>query len=136
MEPAERLVTRGAIPGIKPRKVSDLSKEAETKLTQQSAKQRAAVNLLQETEANLIRATTPKDIKNEIEVAAKKLKGEGLITEEQRDLLLRQADEISRSIDSQEKAKQLIRRAVLVTLGASGLYGGAGYVTREYAGGA
>lgn len=136
MEPAERLVTRGAIPGIKPRKVSELSKEAETKLTQQSAKQRAAVNLLQETEANLIRATTPKDIKNEIEVAAKKLKGEGLITEEQRDLLLRQADEISRSIDSQEKAKQLIRRAVLVTLGASGLYGGAGYVTREYAGGA
>jgi len=121
-EPAERLIRPGRIP--------------ESKFTQQAAKQRDVIKSLQEAESNLTRATTPREIRSEIELTAKKLKDQGFINEEQRDVLLRQADEISRSLDAQKEAKRRVRRAVYSALGASGLLGGAGYVTREYAGGA
>jgi len=121
-EPAERVVSRARIP--------------EAQFAQKAAKEQQIIKSLQETESNLTRATTPKEIRTEIELAAKRLKDQGFINEEQRDLLMRQADEISKSLDAQKEAKRVVRRAVYSTLGASGALGATGYITREFAGGA
>ena len=121
-EPAERVVSRARIP--------------EAQFAQKAAKEQQIIKSLQETESNLTRATTPKEIRTEIELAAKRLKDQGFINEEQRDLLMRQADEISKSLDAQREAKRIVRRAVYSTLGASGALGATGYITREFAGGA
>lgn len=116
-EPAERIVTRGRIP--------------ETEFAQRAKKQQDAIKALQESESNLMRATTPKEIKTEIELTAKRLKDQGFINEEQRDLLMRQADEISKALDAQEKARRVVRRAIV----AAGVLGGFDYAARQFSGG-
>lgn len=96
-------------------KPGDLAKRAaaapekafEQKLTQQlkaASDKRQVIESLREAESNLIRATKPKDVATEMRVLAKQLKDRNLIDEEARDIMMRQADELSKAADAQRKA--------------------------------
>jgi hypothetical protein len=118
-------------------KPGDLAKRAaaapeksfEQKLTQQlkaASDKRQVIESLREAESNLIRATKPKDVATEMRVLAKQLKDRNLIDEEARDIMMRQADELSRAADAQRKA--LVTIAKVTT--ALGL-GTAGYGVQQ-----
>jgi hypothetical protein len=119
-------------------KPSDLAKRAaaapeaafERKLREQTntvEKKRAVIESLRESESNLNRATSPQQVVEQVRSLATKLKDKGLIDEEARDLLMRQADSLSRDVDAQKKAISIIKKLTTYTLGI----GGAGYLAQQ-----
>lgn len=118
-------------------KPGDLAKRAaaapekafEQKLTQQlrvAEDKRQVIETLREAESNLIRATKPQQVATEMRVLAKQLKDRNLINEDVRDVMMRQADELSKAADAQKKALITIAKVT----GALGL-GTAGYVVQQ-----
>jgi hypothetical protein len=119
-------------------KPSDLAKRAaaapeaafERKLREQTntvEKKRAVIESLRESESNLNRATSPQQVVEQVRSLATKLKDKGLIDEEARDLLMRQADSLSRDVDAQKKAISIIKKLTTYTVGI----GGAGYLAQQ-----
>lgn len=99
------------------------------KLNQQlsaAANKREVIETLREAESNLIRATKPKQVATEMRVLAKQLKDRNLINEEVRDVMMRQADELSKAADAQKKALIIIAK-VTTALGL----GTAGYFAQQ-----
>lgn len=99
------------------------------KLNQQlgaAANKREVIETLREAESNLIRATKPQQVATEMRVLAKQLKDRNLINEEVRDVMMRQADELSKAADAQKKALIIIAK-VTTALGL----GTAGYFAQQ-----
>jgi hypothetical protein len=88
---------------------------------------RGVIESLRETESNLSRAASPKEVANEVERLATKLKSKGLINEEGRDLLMRQAQGLKKDIEAQRNALRTIGRLTTYVVGAGGL----GYVAQQ-----
>jgi hypothetical protein len=85
------------------------------------------IESLRESESNLNRATSPAQVVKEVRSLATKLKDKGLIDEEARDLLMRQADSLSKDVEAQKKAIGTIKKLTAYTLG----FGGAGYLAQQ-----
>ena len=117
-ETAEQLATRAgreAAPSIQKleKAVSDLQKTVQTK--------EQAIDSLDQIRTNIGVADTPEKIAQVVKNAANTLKTKGFISEADRMELLSMSENLSKSINSQEEARRVIRTATLRILG----YGGA-----------
>jgi hypothetical protein len=102
----------------------------QAKFVSQADKQQRSLETLSELQSNLTRATKPGQIKTEVTATAEKLKDLGLISEQQRDQMLREVAALGDSIEAREEA---LRRVVRIVAGTAAL-AGVGYGGRQVAG--
>jgi hypothetical protein len=95
------------------------------------AAQQNLIDTLDDAVANLGRATKPAEVEASVRSTAKTLRSKNLITAEQFDAINREADMLSKSIDSQADAQKILKRVAGAVLG-TGLVGyGAGRIFKE-----
>lgn len=102
----------------------------QAKFVSQADKQQRSLEALSELQSNLTRATKPEQIKTEVKATAEKLKDLGLISEQQRDQMLREVASLGESIEARAEALKRVRNIVL---GAAAI-GGVGWGGRQVAG--
>jgi len=123
--------------GETPKQLAQRIKEAKTtpvpgqaKFVSQADKQQRSLEALSELQSNLTRATKPEQIKTEVKATAEKLKDLGLISEQQRDQMLREVAGLGESIEARTEALKRVRNIVLGTAAIAGI----GYGGRQVAG--
>jgi len=96
----------------------------------QAEKQQRSLEALSELQSNLTRATKPEQIRTEVKATAEKLKDLGLISEQQRDQMLREVATLGESIEARGEALKRVRNIVL----GSAALAGVGWGGRQVAG--
>ena len=123
--------------GETPKQLAQRIKEAKTtpapgqaKFVSQADKQQRSLEALSELQSNLTRATKPEQIRTEVKATAEKLKDLGLISEQQRDQMLREVASLGESIEARAEALKRVRNIVL----GSAALAGVGWGGRQVAG--
>lgn len=111
-----------------PEQIAKRAAKAETraapaaqKFATQAERQQKTLDVLSELKSNLTRAKKAADVKNEVKATAEKLKDLGLITEQQRDQMLREVQSLGESIEARSDALRRVRNIVIGTAAAGGL---------------
>ena len=102
----------------------------QSKFVSQADKQQRSLEALSELQSNLTRATKPEQIRTEVKATAEKLKDLGLISEQQRDQMLREVASLGESIEARGEALKRVRNIILGTAAI----GGVGWGGRQVAG--
>lgn len=101
---------------------------AVSKFATQAERQQKTLESLSELNTNLSRAVKPEQVKAEVKATAEKLKDLGLISEQQRDQMLKEVQNLGQSIEERNKA---IKRIGYIVLGTAA-YAGIPWAGREY----
>ena len=104
----------------------------QAKFASQAERQQKTLDTLSELKSNLGRATKPEQVKTEIKATAEKLKDLGLINEQQRDAMLREAANLGESVAAKEEALKRVRNLVLGLSTAAGVGLGGRYIERSF----
>lgn len=92
-----------------------------TEYATQTQKQQDLINMLGRLEDDVLRAKKPADIKATIERTANRLSTEGLITNQQRDEILRQTQSLGESIEARNEALKRVRNIVIGSAALAGV---------------
>lgn len=94
---------------------------AVSKFATQAEREQKSLDVLSELRSNLERATKPGDVKTTVKATAERLKDLGLITEQQRDQMLREVQQLGESIEAKNEALKRVRNIVIGTAATAGL---------------
>ena len=94
---------------------------AVSKFATQAERQQKSLDVLSELRSNLERATKPGDVKTAVKATAERLKDLGLITETQRDQMLREVQSLGESIEARNEALKRVRNIVIGSAALAGV---------------
>lgn len=94
---------------------------AVSKFATQAEREQKSLDVLSELRSNLERATKPGEVKTTVKATAERLKDLGLITEQQRDQMLREVQQLGESIEAKNEALKRVRNIVIGTAATAGL---------------